>query len=27
LEHEVLVTQRTRYAVVGWMKTRLAHSK
>ena len=27
LEHEVLVTQRTRYAVVGWMKTRPAHGK
>ena len=25
LEHEVLVTQRSRYAVVGWMKTRSAH--
>lgn len=27
LEHEVLVTQRTRSAVVGWLKTRPAHSK
>ena len=25
LEHEVLVTQRSRYAVVGWMKTRSAY--